>query len=824
MENKILRPTTAKIKGIRPTTGRPQTGIPKKVEKINITDSESVNKIINESQSDENQSKSSKSIQSYSNNSNISNEKINFLEALTNGNQKKTFENIIKEEADRIDMINKQKKNLKNINLIEKNIEGLYDWKTLFNHSRPISSYTKYNPKNMEILDNKKEEEKKEDKFKFPVVLVDIQENQMNMYFNDNINGNTSNKKKLMKQQLEHMQRMNKMKMNGRKTNLNTNSSNISHKKSISNNNSFQRSAIKNKSIRSVRSASASTSRFNKKKPIEGNCVRPMSVYTRRNPKETFYFSQTFSDYYKEDLKDFVKKMPLLRAKISAKPNKLQNTLINSEKKSLLKEEKLKETIANDDLLLSKQEVIIAGRGGNAQPLLKSIYKQIHPEDEVEKNNMKMYYNTMKPLGNNNHRTDFTINDREYHLRQLVEMRNGDFNEYNNKKKSKDDFNNIGNFRDLKLETYDEKDPDLQIFNQIKEVNEDEYEEENEKNLNEKNLNEKDNQIFSKTFSSRNDNNILTTNNTTKLKNLPSSSSQQQQLLSSNNTEIISTNSNLPLMHNQQQQTNLIRPKTSVPTFKKNFIPGKRPFSSRPNQMNNAMNQTPFNSNTLYDNFPSVPSGNDNNNSFDSNYIVTKSFPLHVNSNVGNVTYNKINKRLLSKKESKEYFDNSPPQIITAEMIKNNNFSPNNIKEINKSIANRPLTSNINRKIVSNKLNTINTGTNTVNKWEFKNMEENIPKKKVNYYYFNDYIDTIFKDNTFAEKKRMNYIENEKGYYYPMNCFNKLAGKIYSCSNNSHVKTKRIKKNNMINTLSLEPNQDYNEELIKKRKRIYSAI
>ena len=113
MENKILRPTTAKIKGIRPTTGRPQTGIPKKVEKINITDSESVNKIINESQSDENQSKSSKSIQSYSNNSNISNEKINFLEALTNGNQKKTFENIIKEEADRIDMINKQKKKFK---------------------------------------------------------------------------------------------------------------------------------------------------------------------------------------------------------------------------------------------------------------------------------------------------------------------------------------------------------------------------------------------------------------------------------------------------------------------------------------------------------------------------------------------------------------------------------------------------------------------------------------------------------------------------------------------------------------------------------------
>ena len=792
MENKILRPTTAKIN--RPTTSKPQ---PKKIEKINF-DSESQNKIINESQSDENQSKNSNSLQSFSENSNISNEKINFLEALTNGNQKKTFENIIKEEADRIDMINKQKKNLKNINLIEKNIEGLYDWKTLFNHSRPLSSYTKFNPK--KNFSNKKEEEKKEEKFKFPVVLVDIQENQMNMFFNDNINGNTSNKKKLMKQQLEHMQRMNKMKMNDRKSNINSNSSNISHKKSISNNNSFQRSSTRNKSIRSVRSASASASRY-KKKPIEGNCVRPMSVYTKRNPKDTFYFSQTFSDYYKEDLKDFVKKIPLLRAKISAKPNKLQNTLINSEKKSLLKEEKLKETIANDDLLLTKQEVIIAGKLGNAQPLLKTIYKQIHPEDEIEKNNTKMYFNTMKPLGNNNNKTDFSLNDRENHLRQLIELRNGEYCEYNNKKKSKDDFNN---FRDLKLETYDEKDPDLQIFNQIKEVNEDEYEEENN--------NEKNNQFFSKTFSSRNEMN-LTTNNTTKLKNLPSSNSQNN----NNNTEILTTNSNLPLMNNQTQ-INSMRPKTSVQPFKKNFIMGKRPFSSREIQMSHAMNQTSYNSNSLYDNF----NLNNNENYLDSNYIVTKSFPLHVNSNVGNVTFNKINKRLLNKKESKEFFEKSPTQIITAEMIKNNNFSPNNIKEINKTIANRPLTSKVNRKIVSNKLNSINTGINTVNKWEIK--EENVPKQKVNYYYFNDYIDTIFKDNSNAEKKRLNYIENEKGYYYPMNCFNKLAGKIYSCSSNMHVKTKRIKKNNMINTLSLEPNQDYNEELIKKRKRIYSAM
>ena len=74
-----------------------------------------------------------------------SKEKFEFLDSVVGGKQKENFENLIKEEADRIDMINKQKANLKNINLIEKNIEGLYDWKTLFNNSRPLSAYTQLN-------------------------------------------------------------------------------------------------------------------------------------------------------------------------------------------------------------------------------------------------------------------------------------------------------------------------------------------------------------------------------------------------------------------------------------------------------------------------------------------------------------------------------------------------------------------------------------------------------------------------------------------------------------------------------------------------------
>ena len=110
MEKKNIRPTTAKIKPFRPQTGKQN----KMTEKINFTESEITNKIIDESHSDENKSNLESNEKSFSDSSKsvsiISKEKINFLEALTNGTQKKTFENIIKEEADRIDMINMQKK------------------------------------------------------------------------------------------------------------------------------------------------------------------------------------------------------------------------------------------------------------------------------------------------------------------------------------------------------------------------------------------------------------------------------------------------------------------------------------------------------------------------------------------------------------------------------------------------------------------------------------------------------------------------------------------------------------------------------------------
>ena len=67
--------------------------------------------------------------------------------------------------------------------------------------------------------------------------------------------------------------------------------------------------------------------------------------------------------------------------------------------------------------------------------------------------------------------------------------------------------------------------------------------------------------------------------------------------------------------------------------------------------------------------------------------------------------------------------------------------------------------------------------------------------QKCNYLFFNRYI-----NNT----KDLNINNNRqyRGYFAPMNCFNKLAGKYYSSSINVHVKNKRNKRKEILDNYS----------------------
>lgn len=106
-----------------------------------------------------------------SNNSLSSKCKVDIIESiLRNSTQKTSFEHLMQEEQLQKEIIEKRKKIIGNINLLEQNIDDLYDWKTLFNNSRPISHYTK--------LDHDKEKtkkklEKEDNNFHFPCALID---------------------------------------------------------------------------------------------------------------------------------------------------------------------------------------------------------------------------------------------------------------------------------------------------------------------------------------------------------------------------------------------------------------------------------------------------------------------------------------------------------------------------------------------------------------------------------------------------------------------------------------------------------------------------
>ena len=102
------------------------------------------------------------------------------------------YKNDIEKEITKIAPIesySEKLRNLKDINLLEKEeINSLYKWEHLFNNFRPVNSYTTLS--HNEEKENK--EENKNEEFKSPVLLVDLPEEQMNLFFHPNINYETT--------------------------------------------------------------------------------------------------------------------------------------------------------------------------------------------------------------------------------------------------------------------------------------------------------------------------------------------------------------------------------------------------------------------------------------------------------------------------------------------------------------------------------------------------------------------------------------------------------------------------------------------------------
>ena len=342
-------------------------------------------------------------------------DKTEFLEMLSKQekNDKDALDDIIINEVNRIKNVNEKRKKLNQINLIEKNYDDLYIWQNLFNHSRPLSNYTTL--KKRKIITQLKENKKSEE-FKSPVILVDLPETQMNLYFGKNTfiqNEGFKNKIKSAKPKYD----INNMKLN------NKNLKNANNILSLKNNlelNLISKESSANNTLKSKKSSSArnrimssiNTRKSNKNKDKSHKLIRPMSVYSPRINTGSFYFSNAFSDYYKEDLKSFSDKMKILKAKIKSNPSHLKNEIKNQRKISYKKEKQLQSIIDSNKITFDKDDLIIAADRRNPIPLLKSIFMTKYLDQEVMKENIKMYYNTMKPLENWDQPVDYTQNER----------------------------------------------------------------------------------------------------------------------------------------------------------------------------------------------------------------------------------------------------------------------------------------------------------------------------------------------------------------------------------------------------------------------------
>ena len=208
------------------------------------------------------------------------------------------------------------------------------------------------------------------------------------------------------------------------------------------------------------------------------NVIRFQQLPFKGGSNEVFYFSNSFNDYYKMDFKQFIQRMPILKAKKRCESAKL-NRQIKETKKKNREEELQREYIKNqmlnrlNNLYIEKQYLSLSNNANNIQPLMSSIHAQIYPGrgDELTKHD-KIYIKSNKPLGSERdiNNIDYSINERDYQrteLRRLKGIKNIKYRPKSTTKK-----------RRLRLSRYNINDPDIAIFKKVEMLNKIENEDE----------------------------------------------------------------------------------------------------------------------------------------------------------------------------------------------------------------------------------------------------------------------------------------------------------------------------------------------------------
>ena len=632
-----------------------------------------------------------------SNNSN----KDNILSSLENSKTKDTLNTLLSNELKNLDELNEKKEKLKNINLIEKDCDDLYEWSNLLNNSRPISSYTTLNKKTFN---------------------TNNEENKIN-------EPNKPNKNRNIKK-------------------------NIKHTIIECDNKQNQKQKSKN-SIKKTH-----------------NIIRPMSVYSQRNNSSYFYFSKTINNYFKENLKTFSERIKIIKPKLKSNSYQLKHEIKNQRILSAKKELELNKRLnSEEEINLEKKNLIIAAERNNPIPLLQSIFKQVYPGEEIIKENIKMYYNTMKPFPNENNMDkpiDYIKNDR---LRWMEEMKKNKMEKKIKYNKSDIENHNIDD-RNLILSYYNNSDPYIQMFNRILDNKIKQNNNINNNNVKKDIIEKCYNPILQNVDYNFNTKNLIkeNKNNINNQKN----NEKKEEIIDKKETN---------------NAFNNIRPKTGFKPVNSiiNNPWAKRPLTSIRKNNNLYSNNDQY----INDNSKELVINKNNNNNYDQlsdfEYSSCNSLPTKTLSNVGNISYDKINKMIQQKH-------------LKSNGLKNKKYNEEQICIPKK--RNYKKTLSFNKGYYSNR--TIKNKEN--NKWNgYYN------KNEINFYNFDDIFNNLLNKNK----------KNNNNNLYTLNYFKNIGGKFYSSSNNANVKKRRNSKYKKINNLCTEsryskddPEVDYIDESV----------
>lgn len=467
-------------------------------------------------------------------------------------NDQTELERNIADENFKTEYLNKQKSKLENIDLIEKNYEDLYSWKSLFSKTRPLSSYThvgKFTSKNKRLkykhaksnqdndftdtnmnneinlkttsepgaknfeekkYDNinedenlieseeeflkskpkkkykhpfrmhqsflnetneansftdkqKKKQEKDKLDFVFPIALIDETEDKLFEFIT--IPKNVSERRKKMENFLliQSKSKINSTKLNKRpKSNIKPNQSRRHSFLNTSNilNSNFQDEIVQasmtggnkknfNKTFHNTSKISQSLfGKHNKGVKSEDNkAIRPLSVYSKRSDTAVYYMCKEFSDYFKQDLKEFSEKFALLHPKIKCDHSKIKK-LLEEIKLVQDQDEKLMKNFKIDDEEFTLTDLNLAGNSKNILPLLKTFLKNYYSEEAFYKYfKDRTYPISNRPLGNKIFGINNKSNIRSKNLEDL-----------------KASLNQNSTNDQLHLDYYEANDPDLKIF------------------------------------------------------------------------------------------------------------------------------------------------------------------------------------------------------------------------------------------------------------------------------------------------------------------------------------------------------------------------